>query len=446
VVDSEVVEAPLAGRRLLIVDENADLAGVVADTAARFGAEALTCSTGREALAAIAGGKLDAALLDLPLSDVRGSEVLRALGAANVPVIAVSGVYRGPQAADEVRRLGAREFFEKPFDIELVVRALARLLGVRLPKLGAIRDEVTGSYPLQGPPPEVEAIEAPLHPALDGEISAPAHTPAPVLALASPLPETRTPRPGPRTVEEPPPRTGELSRANVPRLLVALHQAQATGALTVMRGPVKKILCVEHGTPVYAASNVGTERFGSICIRRALVTAERLEALRRESPQARTAELLMEHRLLNPAQRVEIIAAQIKLILWSMFEWREGTYEFQLARPPEPRVAVTLPMGDLILEGMLRASTLPVLKAELPLDVNLAPAPDPAFELYALGLRPKEAHLLSLADGTKAVRDLVALSDMPERDALAFLQACRVMHVLDEVERVLASTRRMGFM
>jgi hypothetical protein len=155
---------------------------------------------------------------------------------------------------------------------------------------------------------------------------------------------------------------------------------------------------------------------------------------------------MLEHRLLTPAQRAEIIAAQIKLVLWSMFEWREGAYEFQLARPPEPRVAVTVPMGDLILEGMLRASTLPTLKAELPLDVNLAPSPDPAFELYALGLRPKEAHLLSLADGTKAVRDLVALSDMPERDALAFLQACRVMRVLDEVDRVLASTRRMGFM
>ncbi len=78
--------------------------------------------------------------------------------------------------------------------------------------------------------------------------------------------------------------------------------------------------------------------------------------------------------------------------------------------------------------------------------VHLAPSPDPAFELYALGLRPKEAHLLSLADGTKSVADLVRLSEMDERDALAFLHACRVMRVLDEVERVLASTRRIGFL
>jgi CheY-like chemotaxis protein len=429
------------------VDENAELAALVSDAASRVGAAVVACANGREALAAIGGGTFDAALLDLPLADVRGSELLRALATAGIPAIAVSGVYRGPRAAAEVLRLGAREFFEKPFEVDGIVRALARLLGIRLPKLGAVRDEVTGSIPLQGTPQEVLEVQAPLHPALDAESSSlPAHTPPPTPALADALPETLTPRPAPRGHDAPPARSGSLVIANIPRLLVALHQAQATGALTVTRGPVKKIICVEHGVAVYAASNVGAERFGSICIRRGLVPAARLEALRLEAPKARTAELLMERALVSPAQRAEIIAGQIKVILWSMFEWREGTYDFQLARPPEPRVAVTLPMGDLILEGMLRASTLPVLKAELPLDLNLAPSPDPAFELYALGLRPKEAHLLTLADGTKSVRDLVALSDLPERDALAFLQACRVMRVLDEVTRVLASTRRMGFM
>jgi hypothetical protein len=95
---------------------------------------------------------------------------------------------------------------------------------------------------------------------------------------------------------------------------------------------------------------------------------------------------------------------------------------------------------------MRRASTLPCLRAELPAHAHLAPSPDPAFELYALKLRREEAKLLALADGTKGVSDLVRLSEVPERDALAFLQACRVMRVLDEVERVLSGTRRIGFM
>jgi len=244
----------------------------------------------------------------------------------------------------------------------------------------------------------------------------------------------------------PPPRRGDLAQVSMPRLLVALHVAQATGAVTVQRGAVKKILLVEKGAPIYAASNVAGERFGAICVRRGVIGAEPLAALRREDPVAKTADLLLKARKLTGAKRAELTTAQIRAIAWSTFEWRDGQYDFQLARPPPGLLHLGLSMADLLLEGMVRASTLPLLQAELPLGIHLAPSPAPAFELYALGLRPAEAHLLSLCDGTKSVQDLVALARLPEREALAFLQALRVMRVLDDVESVLAGTRRIGFM
>jgi hypothetical protein len=245
----------------------------------------------------------------------------------------------------------------------------------------------------------------------------------------------------------PPPARGDLSQTSLPRLLVAIHRGQATGALTVSRGPVRKILVFEAGALVYAASNVAAERFGAICVRRSVVTQERLDELRRAAPPAAsTAYVLAEAGLLAPAKRAELLAGQLRAIAWFTFEWREGAYQFQLGRPPAARVPLRIAMSDLLLEGILRTATLPRLQAELRPEMHLAPSPDPAFELYALGLRPKEAHLLTAADGTKSVADLVRLSELPERDALAFLDACRVMRVLDEVDRVLASTRRIGFM
>jgi hypothetical protein len=232
----------------------------------------------------------------------------------------------------------------------------------------------------------------------------------------------------------------------VPRLLVALHVAQATGALTVERGPVKKLVVVENGRPVYAASNVGAERFASICVRRGVITAEELEGLRAASPALGTAEALLAAGRLTPEKRAELLAGQLRAVAWSTFEWREGRYAFQLGRPPAHRVPLAVDMGDVVLDGMRRASTLPRLRAELPGETHLAPAPDPAFELYALRLRAEEARLLAVADGTKGVADLLRLTELPEREALAFLQACRVMRILDDVARVLASTRRIGFM
>jgi CheY-like chemotaxis protein len=437
--------SPLSGKRLLLVAEDADLAALVRAALERLGARVRLVASGRAALDVVARRAPDAAVVEVPLADVRGSELLAALGRARVPAVAVSGVYRGPRAAAELRGLGACDFFEKPFAVDALARAVAHAVGAPGAQADEeARDEVTGARPL-GPEevPEGIASASPQPALMDGPVAG--GVPSRRDGFSTPLPDAPRPRPATVDAGSPPP-SGELRWTSVPRLLVALHLGQASGAVTVTRGPVKKILVVEQGAPVYAASNVGAERLGAICVRRGVVTAERLEALRREHPSARTSELLSAAGLLAPEKRAELVAGQVRAIAWSTFEWRDGTYEFQLGKPPASRVALRLAMGDLVLEGMLRASTVPRLEAELPKDVHLAPSPDPAFELYALGLRAREARLLSLADGTKSVADLVRLSDMPERDALAFLQACRVMRVLDEAERVLASTRRIGFM
>ena len=270
--------------------------------------------------------------------------------------------------------------------------------------------------------------------------------PVPREGFAVPLPDAAPARPPPPEPAEAPPARGELAAAPVPRLLVALHAGRSTGSLTLLRGAVKKVLVVDQGVPVLAASNVGAERFGALCVRRGLLTQERLDALRRESPAARTADLLAEAGIAGPEKRAEILAGQIRAIAWSTFEWREGTYEFLHGKPPSWCVPVKLRPGDLVLDGLRRASTLPRLRAELPVDLHLAPTPEPAFPLYELSIRAPEAKLLTLADGTKSVSDLLRLTDLSERDALAFLLGCRVLRVLDHAERVLASTRRMGFM
>ena len=373
-------------RRLLVIEPNRELAEILAAAAGRLEVETVVCATGREALERLVDLGPAVAIVDLPLEDVRGSEVLSALVRARVPAVAVSGVYRGPACAEQVRQLGAGSFFEKPFVVEEVVEAAGRAMG-----------------------------------------SAPAPPDHPSRARA------RAPRRA----------SGKLGPGRVPRLLAALHLAQANGALALFRGSVRKLVLLERGVPVYATSNVASERFGALCARRGLIGEADLQAL---PPGKRTAEALLERGVLSEKLRTEIVAEQVKTILWSTFEWRDGTWRFGLAASLRtPRLDLALNPGDLLLEGVMRTATLVRLREELRPEMALAPAPDPAFELYALALRPPEARLLALADGTKSVSDLVALADLPEREALAFLQACRLMGVLDEVDRVLASTRRMAF-
>jgi CheY-like chemotaxis protein len=425
---------PLAGKRLLLLSEDAALASLVAGALSAEGIEVVPAGTGAAALAALeSAGPLDVAVLDLPVSDAAAGALLGPLAARHVPAVVVSGVFRGPRAEAALRRLEARDLLEKPFSLPALVGTVAAALGAApAPPPGEVPDEVTSAPPLGAAP--APALEPPPE-------NAP---PSPVEGLAAPLPATPGGRPRPRPPAPPP--SGALAETPLPRVLAALHVGQATGALTLSRGPERKILAFEQGAPVYAASNLAEERFDALCLRCELVTPERLDALRAAAPGRRTADLLVDAELLDPARRAELLAGQIRAIVWSAFPWREGEYRFQTGRPPAGRVPLRLDPGDLILEGMRRTGELERLRAELPEAAHLAPTPDPAFELYALRLTGEEARLLTLADGTKSVGDLLRLSDLDARATLAFLQGCRHLRVLDEVDRVLASTRRMGFM
>lgn len=283
-------------------------------------------------------------------------------------------------------------------------------------------------------------------PALDETVSLPLRRTAPE-GLALPPPDPAGPR-HPRAERGAVLPQGELAQAPVPRLLSVLYAGQATGALSLGRGPVKKLVLLEAGAPVLATSNVAAERFGPRCVREGLLDAAALSALlERLEPGQTTASVLLARGLLTPEKRARMVAEQVLEILWSTFEWREGSYKVVLQPlPARERVRLDVFPGDLILEGMRRTATLERLRAEVPGDACLAPAQDPCFELHRLRLRSREAEILAHADGTKSVRDLIALSGLREREALAFLQACRHMGVLDEVDRVMASTRRMGFM
>lgn len=423
------VGAPLSGKRILIVDDNAELGQLLASAVSKKGGLAFRVETGQEALAEMGEQTPDGAIVDLLLPDVRGSEVLDALRIAGVPAVAVSGAFKGDKHADEaVKQHGAVAFFEKPFAVEDVVGALTRALGVLEPAEPAL--------------PFDEAVDA------LGDVTITEDEPTAPYALASPPPEPRPAKARERSPSPAPPSEGDLSQTSVPRLLNAFYLAQATGALTLSRGKAKKLVYVERGVPVFAASNVQLDRLGQYCVRRGLLTGDELVKLLAEAkPGERTGDVMVRRGFLSEDLRKSLVEEQVKDVIWSTFEWTEGRYAFEVRyRPRRELIKLDLLPGELILQGIRRAVPLVRLRQEVPAATVLAPRPDPAWDLAALKLSDAEARILVFADGTKSVEDLLSLSDLPEREARSFLYGCRVMGILDEARRVLASTKRIGFM
>lgn len=117
--------------RILIIEDEQDLAGLVEYNLRAAGFETETAGTGAGGLAKARARLPDLVLLDLMLPDVAGSEVLQMLKSdtelRKVPVVIVSA--RG-QEADRIQglELGADDYVVKPFSVrELMLRVKAVL-------------------------------------------------------------------------------------------------------------------------------------------------------------------------------------------------------------------------------------------------------------------------------------------------------------------------------
>ena len=115
--------------RILVVEDNADLAQGIAYNLKLEGYEVRVAADGREGLAEVARWEPDLVLLDLMLPGVDGFEVLRGIRerSRRIPVIILSA--RAEQA-DKVRgfRLDADQYVTKPFGVLELLERVAALL------------------------------------------------------------------------------------------------------------------------------------------------------------------------------------------------------------------------------------------------------------------------------------------------------------------------------
>ncbi len=125
-----MADSRLSGVRVLIVEDEALVAMLVADLLRDDGAEVLgPAETIDDALMLLANGSADAAphvaVLDMNLGGDPCDPIAEALVARGIPFVLATGY--GPDAVPE--RFGAAPVVGKPFETEELVRVLAVLLG-----------------------------------------------------------------------------------------------------------------------------------------------------------------------------------------------------------------------------------------------------------------------------------------------------------------------------
>jgi CheY-like chemotaxis protein len=435
--------------RILVVDDNPELLSLLTQLFEDAGYEVTGASRGKQAAEQARGQALSAAVIDILLPDMMGYHLADTLRKEHpqLPLLFITGVFKGGKHAIEARqKYAAAGYFEKPFEAQKLLEAVAKLVPPEKKSQPPPRPQDAFEVELdidveeEGPQDAMELtgrIKVTGGGNLSAEIRGANLTANPM--QKGPVTVVRHPPPGhppdplPVGAGGPGMRRGEL-KDNLPSLITAFYLSRETGELGVQRGKVKKVVYFEHGTPVFALSNLLSDRFGQFLVRVGKIRPEQLQDAATVATQThrRTGDVLVERGLLKDTERLYYVGQQVKAIIYSLFSWEDGTYVMSFKEKASAEsIKLDLHPANLIVRGVKKLYKPERLRRLLRPEDRLIPAVAPSYNLSEVELERWEAELLPRVDGNRTVAELLAYANRPEQVVYGFLVAMRSLGVLD---------------
>jgi len=411
--------------RLLVVDDNLELLSLLTHLFEDAGYDVVSASKAKQALDVARVNAPALAVLDVLLPDQMGYHLADQLRKEfpQLPVIFVTGVFKGGKhAADAKAKHGAVAWFEKPFEARKLLEAVARVVPATPSPTGGTEEfEVELDIDIEeDEQPDTMELTGKIKVTDDGDVSAELRgadlRAKPMQRYPDTLVRTR-----PAGIPPAPPPTKALRRGelkdNLPSLITAFFQTRETGELGVQRGQVKKVVYFEDGMPVFALSNLLSDRLGQFLVRTGKIRPEQLAevALLAQQTKRRTGDILVERGLLRDTERVYYVGQQVKSIIYSLFAWDEGTYVMSFGNKARSEtLKLDVNPANLIVRGVKKLYKSDRVKRILALEDRLLPSRQPVYPQSDIELERWEADLLAHADGTRTVAELIAFARRPE--------------------------------
>ena len=187
---------------------------------------------------------------------------------------------------------------------------------------------------------------------------------------------------------------GSLQTMSVPDLLQFLAVGRKTGLLKFSHGKVAKGIYFESGVIVGSSTNDPREYLGQVLIHYGKITEEQLQAameVQRHEGQSlkshvpgdseekedvtppvvkkRLGQVLIDNGIVSEAEVIEVLEIRTLDIIYDLFIWKVGTFEFCAAGPlPADFTRVHVEPNRVIMEGVYRSDELARYQTLIPSD------------------------------------------------------------------------------
>jgi hypothetical protein len=207
------------------------------------------------------------------------------------------------------------------------------------------------------------------------------------------------------------PLRGSLESHSFPQLLRPLVRERRTGVLRFSRAAIAKTVYVSEGRLIFATSTDPDDRLGEMLLRKGLITYRTLE----DSVQAiqvgkRQGTILVERGAIRSKHLVEGVMEQVQEIIFSLFRWEEGLFEFVEGDLPSREVIVLrMSTPDLVMEGTRRIQGWRQIRDGLGgLEQQYALSLDAPHLMSGMSLQKDELNLVALLDGVLSLEEICA--------------------------------------
>ncbi len=223
------------------------------------------------------------------------------------------------------------------------------------------------------------------------------------------------------------PLKGTIPRYPLPDFLIGLQRLGKTGILQISTGPYTKNIFVKQGDVIFSSSNQEQERMADMLRDIGKISPEQYdeatELMKASGKRFGTALVELGH--LSPPDLVWAVRFQVEKIIQDLFGLESGNVIFkEESDPREEVITLKLSTGNLIYRGIKSIDDIDFIKQNMPsLDAvfNFSSVPIALFQ--DISLEDDERKLLSLVDGTKTIKNIIAASPFNETETLKTLFA-----------------------
>lgn len=208
---------------------------------------------------------------------------------------------------------------------------------------------------------------------------------------------------------------GQLTEHPLAELIHDIFTNRLTGTLRLEHDAVKTVIYCEAGQVVYAATNLRELRLGEYLTKRAVVSEEQIASLGKNLSDLALAAALGTSGAIDRGRVASLFSQQVTDLLSVVLLWTKGTWNFdERTRLGDP-LRLKIDVVTLLLET---ARKLPPTFVSSRIH-NLEESISPVTGMPDFGsVSPAEGFVLSRVDSPVPLGSLIALSGLPEAEAL----------------------------